>query len=193
MQGLLRLSHWIESILKRIADVGAWAFIACIATITIDVVTRKFGFQIPELGSTRLQELEWHFHAVLFCTWLGYAYMRNAHVRIDVFTGGMQRRNKIWLELICCLVFALPYLYVAIPYAHQYMVQAFVQGETSEAPVGLASRWIVKAFLYGSFLTVLLAVIAVISRCVVALFGPPDLAARTPTPFAPEEAKGGAA
>lgn len=191
MQGLLRLSDWIEALLKRIADIGAWAFIACIATITIDVVTRKFGFQIPELGSTRLQELEWHFHAILFCTWLGYAYMRNSHVRIDVFTGGISRRSKIWLELICCIAFALPYLYVAIPYAHDFAVLSYVQNETSEAPVGLAYRWVIKAFLYGAFLTVLLSVIAVIGRCVVALFAAPALARQAATPFA-GAAEGGA-
>jgi TRAP-type mannitol/chloroaromatic compound transport system permease small subunit len=184
MPFLLKLADLIEAVLKRIADIGAWAFIACIAIITLDVVTRKMGFQFPELGSTRLQELEWHFHAILFCTFLGYAYIRNSHVRIDVFINAMSPRQKIKLELIGCVVFALPYLLVALPYALDYFLVSFRQGESSDAPTGLPARWIVKGFLLLGFVTVFAAVIAVASRCVVALFGTPEQAAQAHTPFA---------
>ena len=185
MQGLLRLSDLIEAFLKRIADAGAWAFIACITAITLDVITRKLGFQMPGLGSTRLQELEWHLHAVLFCCWLGYAYVRNGHLRIDVFTANMAPRKKIAFELFCCVAFALPYLAVALPYAHDFFVTSYLQGESSEAPNGLPYRWLIKGFLYGAFITVALAVFAVAARCVVALFGTPDQARRADTPYAP--------
>ncbi len=184
MSLLLRLADLIEAALKRIADLGAWAFIACIAVITLDVVTRKFGFQFPGLGSTRLQELEWHLHAVLFCTWLGFAYMRNSHVRIDVFITHVSARRKLWLELLGCLVFALPYLLVALPYAHDFAMLSYTQGESSDTPNGLGQRWIVKGFLYLGFVTVFLAVMGVMARCVVALFGSEQDAARAYTPFA---------
>lgn len=184
MQALLKFADAVEALLRRIADAGAWAFIACIAAITLDVVTRKFGFQVPGMGSTRLQELEWHLHAVLFCTWLGYAYLRNAHVRIDVFIGGLSPRQKLWLELGCCIAFALPYLLVALPYAQEYFLVSFRQGESSDAPTGLPSRWVVKGFLYLGFITVFAAVLAVMARCVVALFGTADEAKRAYTPFA---------
>jgi TRAP-type mannitol/chloroaromatic compound transport system permease small subunit len=184
MPWLLKLADSVEALLKRIADAGAWAFIACIAVITLDVVTRKFGFQVPGMGSTRLQELEWHLHAVLFCTWLGYAYMRNAHVRIDVFVTGLAPRRKLWLELFGCLIFALPYLLVALPYAYDYALLSYTQGESSDAPTGLPMRWVVKAFLLLAFVTTLAAVGAVLARCIVALFGTPETAARAHVPFA---------
>ncbi|TAF99897.1 MAG: TRAP transporter small permease subunit [Betaproteobacteria bacterium] len=184
MQHLLKFGDAIERLLKHIADLGAWAFIVCIAVIALDVVTRKFGFQFPGLGSTRLQELEWHLHGILICTWLGYAYIRNAHVRIDVFIGGVSHRRKLWLEFWCCILFAIPYLVVAVPYAHDFFLVSWRQGESSDFPVGLGYRWVIKGFLYLSFLTVSAAVLAVLARCWVALFGTAEQAARAYTPFA---------
>lgn len=180
MQALLSLSNAINAVLRIVAHLGAWFFIACIFTICFDVLTRKFGFQLRmgglDLGSTRLQELEWHFHAVIFLTWLGYAYVRNAHVRIDVFTGGMPARKQAWLELLGCIVFAIPYLFMALPHAHDFVVLSFQQQEGSPTPNGLPLRWIIKAFLYYGFWSVLLAVISVMCRHVVFLFGSSELA-----------------
>ncbi|MDO9094995.1 MAG: TRAP transporter small permease subunit [Rubrivivax sp.] len=184
MQFFLKFADAVERLLKRIADAGAWAFIACIAVITLDVVTRKFGFQFPGMGSTRLQELEWHLHGVLLCTWLGYAYIRNAHVRIDVFVGGLSPRAKLWLEFWCLIFFALPYVVVALPYAQEFWLVSWRQGESSDAPTGLPFRWVIKGFLYLAFFTVTAAVLAVLARCTVALFGTAEQAAQAYTPFA---------
>lgn len=180
MSALLGISRAIDALLRKIAHLGAWFFIACIITICFDVVTRKMGYQLKiggvDLGSTRLQELEWHFHGALFLTWLGYAYVKNAHVRIDILTGGASARTQAWLELIGCILFALPYLYVALPFAWDFVALSFAQNEGSSAPTGLPKRWIIKAFLFYGFVSVLLAVISVMIRRFVFLFGSPDVA-----------------
>lgn len=182
MRLLLLLSDGINAVLRAVAHIGAWFFIACIATICFDVVSRKLGFQLSvfgvDLGSTRLQELEWHFHAGLFLTWIGYGYVRDAHVRIDIATATLAPRRKAWLELAGCLVFAAPYLIVALPYAHDFFVLSFRQWEGSAAPNGLPMRWVVKGFLYFAFWSVVLAVVSVMARRIVFLFGPEELAAR---------------
>lgn len=182
MRALLTLSDGINAVLRTIAHAGAWFFIACIVTICFDVISRKLGFQLVlfgvDLGSTRLQELEWHFHAFLFLTWLGFAYVKDAHVRIDIVTGTMPPRRQAWLELLGCLVFALPYLAVALPYAHSFFTLSFQQWEGSNAPNGLPMRWVVKLFLYFGFWSVLAAVVSVMCRRIVFLFGTSDLAAQ---------------
>ena len=92
---LIAIADQIDAFLRVVAEVFSWAFIALIVVICADVVTRKFGFQFPEFGSTRLQELEWHLHAILFCTWIGFAYVRDVHVRIDVFTSRLHPRKGL--------------------------------------------------------------------------------------------------
>lgn len=186
MRALLALSDAIDAVLRTIANIFGWTFLALVTVICFDVISRKFGFQLTllgiDLGSTRLQELEWHLHSVLFLTWIGYAYIRNAHVRIDILTANASPRSQAWLELLGCAVFALPYVLVALPYAHNFFMTSFWQHESSSAPNGLPARWIIKGFLYFGFWSVLLAVISVAARRIVFLFGPPDLSGRASGP-----------
>lgn len=179
MRGLLSISEAIDSVLGRIARAFGWGFLVLAIVIGFDVVSRKFGFQLNvlgvDLGSTRLQELEWHIHSFVFLTWIGYVYIINAHVRIDVFTGGLSARKQAWLELFGIVVFALPYVIVALPHAWEFFHRAWVQNEASAAPNGLPWRWIVKGFLFYGFLSVFLAVISVGLRRIVFLFGSREL------------------
>jgi len=182
LRTLLEISNMIDRVLKAVAFTFGWGFFALVAVIVFDVVTRKAGFQLSifgiDFGSTRLQEMEWHIHGMLFLTWIGYAYVRNAHVRIDVFTASLPERKAAWLELIGCLIFAAPYLLVALPYAYSFFLTSYFQGESSSAPNGLPWRWVIKAFLFFGFASVLLAVISVAFRRIVFLFGDPDVSER---------------
>jgi TRAP-type mannitol/chloroaromatic compound transport system permease small subunit len=180
LRGLLRISEAIDAFLGTIAKFFAWGLPLLVIVIVFDVITRKVGFQLNifgvDLGSTRLQELEWHLHAMVYLTWIGYTYIRNAHVRIDVATGGLSQRSQAWLEIFGCIVFAFPYVLTALPYAHNFFMTSFLQNEGSAAPNGLPWRWIPKGFLYFTFISVLLAVISVLIRRIVFLFGSDDVA-----------------
>lgn len=176
MRGLLALSQGIDRALEAAARATGWLFLVLIGLIFFDVVTRKVGFQLPLFGSTRLQELEWHVHAVLFMGWIGYCYVRNVHVRIDVFVAGLSPRAQAWLEIAGIFLFAVPYCLVTIHYSYDFFLTSFLQNETSDAPNGLAYRWIIKFFLFVALVGVLLSVISVFLRKFVFLMGPPDLA-----------------
>jgi TRAP-type mannitol/chloroaromatic compound transport system permease small subunit len=182
MQALLILSDAINRTLASIARVFGWLFIALVTVICWDVVTRKFGFQIPGFGSTPLQELEWHIHGALFMFWLGYAYIRNVHVRIDIFTANRTARQQAALELFGLIVFAIPYCLVATYFAYLFAQTSFLQNESSDAPNGLAYRWIIKSCLFLGLVLLDAAVASVLMRKLVQLFGPPELAARAAPP-----------
>jgi TRAP-type mannitol/chloroaromatic compound transport system permease small subunit len=187
--GLLKISDAIDAVLGTIARLFAWLLPVLVIVIVFDVISRKFGFQLSffgvDLGSTRLQELEWHLHAITYLAWIGYCYVRNVHVRIDVATAGLSQRKQAWLELAGCAVFALPYVITALPYAHNFFITALLQNEASAAPNGLPWRWIPKGFLYFAFWSILLAVISVAIRRIVFLFGSPSDSARA-MPSAPQ-------
>jgi len=183
---LLCVSEAIDRVLAAIARAAGWLFPALVVLICWDIVTRKMGFQLPGFGSTPVQELEWHLHGALFLFWIGYAYVRNVHVRIDVFIANMSPQRQARLEIFGILFFATPYLLVATWYAFQFAHTSFVQNEMSDAPNGLTHRWIIKGCLFLGFMLMNLAVVSVLFRKIVFLCGPPDLSARAqPEPEKP--------
>jgi TRAP-type mannitol/chloroaromatic compound transport system permease small subunit len=179
MGRLLAASDAIERLIVKIALAAGWLFLACTGVIVFDVVTRKFGYQIPDFGSTRLQELEWHLHAAIFSLWLGMAYVKNAHVRIDVALRGASLRAQACLELAGCIVFALPYCLVALYFSADYAWLAWIYNEASISASGLSYRFIPKGILSFGFLLLLAGILSVMLRTVVYLCGPESLRERS--------------
>ena len=177
MDKLIFISESINRLLERLAKGAGLLFLLTIAVIVFDVLSRKIGFRMPGLGSTRLQELEWHLHTALFSFWLGVAYVKNAHVRIDILVAGLKPKTKAWTELIGCFVFAIPYCLLAIYFSLDFTITAFLDNEGSPSSNGLPWRWIPKGCIFLGLLMLLLAVIAVIARILVFLFGPERLRA----------------
>ena len=182
MERLLAAAAAIERSLYRISMVAGWLFVVCTLVIVFDVVTRKFGFQLPGMGSTRLQELEWHLHTALFCFWLGTAYLKNAHVRIDILVTNVAPRRLAWIELLGVLIFALPYCLVAIYFSYDFFHIAWEFNEASDSATGLPWRWIPKGVISIGLILLLAAVIAVGLRLVVYLRGPQRLRAAAAFP-----------
>ena len=175
MDRLLAISNGINAVLTRIATAVGWLFLAATAVIIFDVLSRKFGFQIPGMGSTRLQELEWHLHTALFSFWIGMGYIRNTHVRIDVAMANARPRTHAWVEFLGCLVFAFPYTLIAIYFSLDFAWISFVDNEGSESANGLPYRWIPKSFILLGLVLLLAAVTSVFLRIIVFLFGPAHL------------------
>jgi TRAP-type mannitol/chloroaromatic compound transport system permease small subunit len=175
MDRMLAISRALERALYGISMAAGWLFIACPVVIVFDVITRKFGFQLPGMGSTRLQELEWHLHTGLFSFWLGTAYIKNAHVRIDILVADTRPLKRAWIEFLGVLIFALPYCLVAIYFSYDFFHTAWEFNEASDSATGLPWRWIPKGVISIGLILLLLAVVSVGLRLVAYLWGPPRL------------------
>ncbi|MDH3476027.1 MAG: TRAP transporter small permease subunit [Rhodospirillales bacterium] len=174
MDLLTKISDQLDRIITRIAQVAAWAGLALIAVTIFDVVTRRFLV----LGSTKLQELEWHFHVVLFVFCLGFAYLKDSHVRIDLVRERLSERARWWIELLGCLLFLIPYCILVVYFSYDFTLRSFGTDEISASATGLTHRWIIKAAIPIGFSLLGLAGLAVVLRKVVELFGPPELRQR---------------
>ena len=123
---------------------SAWLFLPMLTLIAIfDITTRR----VLQLGSTPLQELEWHFFFAGVTFALGCAYLQDKHVRIDILREHLSPRTRLWIERILLLAIMIPFALVIIWFGGRMTWLSYVQGEGSRAALGLPYRWIVKATL----------------------------------------------
>ena len=168
MDALLTLSERLRRMLEWIALTSGWLLVVMACVTTFDVVARKFGLQLPY---TKLQELEWHFHAAIFSLWMGYCYTINAHPRVDSFTEHLNYRTRAWMELVWCIVLALPYVALVAYYSIDFVYRSYMLGEQSDSTVGLTHRWIIKGVYAAGLWLVVFGIVSVMLRVIVFLFG----------------------
>ena len=194
----LRISESLRKFVDRVGRFGAWFALPMVLITVFDLFIRKLKFiriqgdtiQIwlrdnvsPFFDSTLLQELEWHSHTILFTLVLGFGYIWNTHVRVDLVRENLAFRKKAWLELIGLTIFLVPFTCVIIYFSAMYAIDSWAFnrfegcawwqcGEISMSLVGMSHRWIIKGILTFGLVVALLAGFAVWLQTVIVLFGP---------------------
>ena len=173
---------WSEK-LRRFVDLvgrfGSWFMLPLVLITVFDLGLRKTGeFQIWMVenvsmffGSTLLQELEWHSHTVMFTLVLGYGYIWNTHVRVDLVRETLAFRKKAWLEFLGLTIFYIPFCCILAYFSFIYAYDAWRINEISASLVGLPHRWAIKSFLFMGVIVAIIAGLAVWLQVVLALFG----------------------
>ena len=186
---MLRAADKIRRFVDFIGRWGAWLIIPLVLITTFDIVSRKltwhnaagdaFGMQIWLVGtfgrifeSTLVQELEWHFHTALWALVLGYGYIWNSHVRVDLVREHLQMRKQAWIELIGLTVFLIPFCLIVLWFAIEYAMDSYAVGEISASLVGLPNRWVIKTVIACGLVLAVISGVAVWLQVVIVLFGP---------------------
>lgn len=168
MRLLLKISDVLGGAVVKIGRLAAWVAIALIAVILFDVVSRRFF----SMGSSKLQELEWHFHTVLFMFCLGIGYIHDTHVRIDIIREKLGWRAQCWIEILGCVLLLIPFCLVVIHFGAELTHRSWVKGEISSSATGLPFRWLIKSAIPIGMSILLLAAVSVLFRRIVMLFRP---------------------
>lgn len=185
---MLDAANGLAAACVKVGMLAAFLYLPMIIIILYDVLQRKYLGWAPDFTdtewyklftSTKLQEMEWHLHAVLFLMALGYGYVKDAHVRIELVRDTLRPRTKAWIELFGALLFMVPYCYVVIEYGNENALRAFHIGEGSDALTGLPYRFIIKGFLPLGFVFVAMAGMSAALKSVVYLFGPASMRAES--------------
>ncbi|MEM7774379.1 MAG: TRAP transporter small permease subunit [Pseudomonadota bacterium] len=189
---VLRASLWLRAFVDQVGKLASWLIVPLVLITCLDVVARKmiwrsadgtevYGLQIwlvnnvsQMFGSTLLQELEWHLHTGLFALVLGYGYIYNTHVRVDLVRETLSFRKRAWIEFIGITIFMLPFCLIATYFAIVYAYDSWAVNEISASTVGLTHRWIIKSVLAFGFIVAAVSGFAVWLQMVVALFGNPN-------------------
>ena len=159
MDRLAGLASALDRVVVCVGRLAAWAGLLLVLVTIFDVATRNMSqapwewlrsasiLQQDFFGSTQLQELEWHLHTILFLFCLGYAYVKGAHVRIDLIRERLSSRTQSWIEIIGIMLFLLPFCGLVMVYGIEFALSSYQQHEGSASGGGLPDRWIIKSAL----------------------------------------------
>lgn len=164
---MLTLAHILDRACVWAARVAGLLLLVLTGVIIYDVIGRQFF----NTGSVALQELQWHLHGAIVMLGFGYAYTRDAHVRIDLLHQGFPERRKLALEVAGIALLLTPFLLVVIWFGAEFAHRAFQRGEGSSGGLGLGHRWVVKSLVPLSAVMALCGAWAVALRAVATLRG----------------------
>lgn len=107
------------------------------------------------VSSNAFLEIQWYLFAAVFMLGGGYAFLHNAHVRIDFVSSKLSARTRNWIDVVGIIVFLTPLCVLMIVEGWPVFVRALESGEVSSNSGGLI-RWPVLLLLPLGFSLLLL-------------------------------------
>ena len=155
------LLGYAEKLVSIGGTIAAYVFLpGLILTSIFDITTRRF----LQLGSTPLQELTWHFFFACVMFGIGYTYLKNGHVRVDIVRERLSKRLRTRIERVLLITLLIPLSLVLVWFGSRVAWLSYVQDEGSRAALGLSARWIVKSALPVGALLLFLAAVCRLAR-----------------------------
>ena len=143
-----------------------------IVLVCFAVVVMRYVFRT---GSVPMQDLYVWLNGMMFMGMAGYALMKDAHVRVDIFYRDAQTRTKALVDMFGCAFFIGPFVAVLWIWGFPYVQRSWGLGEGSPNFGGLPGFYILKSFLLVFAVLVALQAVAMFLRGVLVLNGREDL------------------
>jgi TRAP-type mannitol/chloroaromatic compound transport system permease small subunit len=142
---LLRLADGADALNRAIGLTARWLAVALVL-VQFCVVVLRYAY-----GSSFvwMQEGVIYLHAFLFMLAIGYAYLLDAHVRVDFYYARWSERTKAWVDLAGIVVAVLPFCLLLVWASWGYVARSFMMGEGPMQVGGLP----LQPYLKGLILT----------------------------------------
>jgi TRAP-type mannitol/chloroaromatic compound transport system permease small subunit len=116
-------------------------FVLAIVLITFTVVVMRYAFNT---GSVFMQESITYFHNYVIMLGAGYALLKGAHVRVDIFYRPASVRTKAWVDLFGYFLLLLPTCLFIFYISWPYVAASWSIFEGSQEAGGVDARYIFK-------------------------------------------------
>ena len=136
MSFLLKMSRLIDAMSDLIGKSAMWLILAATFISAGNAIVRK----VFNISSNGLLEIQWYLFAAVFMLGSGYAFLRNAHVRIDFISTRFSPRGRNWVDVFGILIFLFPLCYMMATLGWPLFERAWNTGEMSSNAGGLI-RW----------------------------------------------------
>jgi TRAP-type mannitol/chloroaromatic compound transport system permease small subunit len=139
---LLNFSRLVDGFTALVGKLAMWLILAATLISAGNAIIRK----LFDTSSNAWLEIQWYLFAAVFLLGSGYAFLRNAHVRIDFISSKFSDRTRNWVDVAGIIVFLMPLCYLMIYEGWPLFMNAWTSGEMSSNAGGLI-RWPVYLFI----------------------------------------------
>lgn len=147
MKRWLRISEVIDKLNTSIGIFFSWATLLLIVVVCADVIRRLFFDQT----AAWIFELEWHLFALIFMFGASFTFLKDQHVRVDVFYSNFIKKDKAWVNIFGILFLLLPWCFIIVYWSLQYAIESYQFNEGSPNPNGIPIWWPIKFVIPLSF------------------------------------------
>lgn len=151
MTFLLKLSRLIDAFSHWVGKLTMWLILASTLISAGNAVVRK----VLGTSSNAWLEIQWYLFAAVFMLGGGYAFLRNAHVRIDFVSSKFSQRTRNWIDVLGIVIFLAPLCILMMIEGWPVFARAWASGEVSLNAGGLI-RWPVYLLIPAGFAFLLL-------------------------------------
>lgn len=167
MGGLLKLADFLDAFNERLGKLlGGLVIALIIVQFTIVIMSANF-----KAGSIWLQESLIYMNSLLFLGAAGFVFLKDDHVRVDIFYRDKSERIKNLVNLVGHLVLLLPFLVFVWIIGTPYVTTSWANLEGSFETSGLQIVFILKSFFLLFALTLSFQGLSGIIRTIYALRG----------------------
>jgi TRAP-type mannitol/chloroaromatic compound transport system permease small subunit len=153
MQALLGFSALIDRINRFIGQQVSWLILVAVIVSTANAIIRK-AF---DSSSNAWLELQWYLFGAVFMLAAAYTLLTNEHIRIDVLSSNFKKSTRDKIDLVCHILFLLPFCVLMIYLCVPWFYLTWVSGEVSANAGGL--------ILWPAKLLVLVGFILLLAQC----------------------------
>jgi TRAP-type mannitol/chloroaromatic compound transport system permease small subunit len=164
VRALLKLSSGIDWLNEKFGVVANWlVLLACV--ISAGNAASRYLFSESSNGWL---EVQWYMFAGMVLLGGPYTLKMNEHVRVDLIYGMVSEKTRIWIDIVCGVLFLLPICVILIYFTWPWFVESWRLDEGSPNAGGLI-RWPVKLVLPVGFALMVLQGISELIKRIAAL------------------------
>jgi TRAP-type mannitol/chloroaromatic compound transport system permease small subunit len=161
---LLAVSRAIDWLNTQFAVIANWmVLLACL----ISAGNAGSRYLFSESSNAWL-EIQWYMFAAMVLLGAPYTLKMNEHVRVDLVYSMVSERTRIWIDIVCGILFLLPICVILVYFTWPWFVDSWRIGESSSNAGGLI-RWPVKLLLPVGFALMALQGVSEIIKRIAAL------------------------
>lgn len=177
--------------ISRILDwpsrlIGAWLYwlVAAAVLLKFSTVAMRYLFSST---SIKLQDSVIYAHSSLFMLMVGYAFLRDDHVRVDMFYARMSARGRAMVDLACVMFGVLPLCLILGWFAWGYVEAAWKIHEGALFFGGLPYTYLLKTVILGFVVLLMVQSLAIALRCIAVIGGADVAVFDTGAPVIPDD------